>query len=85
MAKKKDNSFADWSNVISNMKMKVEYYYLIEDKDRKQPYKVTGVHSHYVTDESFVNFYPLRVDDPVSYVLEKDEFLSKFDQVIEEV
>jgi hypothetical protein len=85
MTKKKNGSFTDWSNVINNMKMKVEYYYLKDDKERKQPFKVTGIHFHYITGESFVNFYPLRVDDPVSYVLEKETFINNFEQVIEEV
>lgn len=83
--KKKDNHFTDWFEGFRNIKMKVEHFYLKDDVDRKQPYKVSGVRTHFKTGEIFVHFYPIRVNEPVDYVLEKDEFLKQFDCVVEEI
>ena len=85
MTKKKNVNFiSDWSDVIRNTKIKVERYYLKEDVDKQQPYKVWDVKKHFNSDELFVHFSPLLTDEPTDYVLEKDEFLKRFIRVVEE-
>ncbi|WP_163051635.1 hypothetical protein [Bacillus cereus] len=82
---RKNNFVDDWSKVIRNMKLKVEHYYLKSDKERKQPYKVTGISKHFDTKAAeFVHFYPLRTDECENYVLEKALFVEHFVQVTEE-
>jgi hypothetical protein len=83
--KKKDDYVSAWSEYIRNMKRQVEHFYLKDDTERKQPYKVSGIRTHFKTGETFVHFYPLRVSDPEDYVLEKDEFLKQFECVVEEI
>jgi hypothetical protein len=82
---KKDNYVSGWSEYIRNIKRKVEYFYQKDDVERKQPYKVSGVRTHFSTGETFVHFYPLRSNNPEDYVLEKDEFLKRFVCVVEEI
>lgn len=86
MAKKKEtgNHFTDWGNVIRQMKVKVELYYRKDDTERKQPFKVSGVRTHFKSGETMVDFYSIRTDEPISYALEKDQFIQLFELVQDE-
>lgn len=78
------NKLNEWTKAISNMKIRREIYYERDDEEMNQGYMISNVSRHFDSDTDYVNFYSIRTDEPMNYTLEKDEFVKRFKQVIEE-
>lgn len=80
MVKKKNNDFvSDWSNSISNMKMKVKRYFLKTDTERLTPYQFDGINHDFDSGKRYVIFHSNENDE--YYVLEFNRFVDLFEEV----
>lgn len=83
--KQNDNFYSDWANAISNMKMQIEVFYEKDDKQKERAYKVNGVSKDFNSSDEYVLFHSIRTESIVNYVMKKDEFINRFERVIEEI
>jgi len=80
-----NNFYSDWANAISNMKMQIEVFYEKDDKQKERAYKVDGVSKDFNSSDVYILFHSIRTENIVNYVMKKDEFINRFERVIEEI